>query len=78
MATRVPASLDRPEVQQALQQFVRSKLSPDGLVANLSACASVPALVQLVQKLTSGAWTAILKALSAVAPQVRHCLFFIP
>lgn len=71
----IPAALDRPETQQFLQQFVRSRLSPDGLSVNLSQCGNVPELVQVVQKLTTGAWSAILKAVAAIAPNVCECVF---
>jgi hypothetical protein len=73
--TPIPAALERAEVTTLLQQFIQSRYHAPQQLLNLSNVAAEPLLMKSLDRLTTGAWTALLKSASVVCPQVTTISF---
>jgi hypothetical protein len=67
----IPREFERPEVVQLLQQFINARFSAELRMLNLSAVEKEPLLYRTLGRMTTGSWTAMIKAASELCPMVR-------
>lgn len=71
----IPSVLNRHEVESLLREFIQSRYQPENNMLDLSAVAEVQPLIQVIGRLTTGAWNAIFKQASVVCPNVQTIAF---
>lgn len=71
----IPAEFLRPNVVQLIAEFVKSRCTPERRMVDLSGVEKQPLMLQTLGRLTTGSWTAILKAVSEIYPQVETISF---
>jgi hypothetical protein len=72
----IPRALEAPQVLELLRQFVSSRYMPDRSMCDLSNVSAEQALMQSIDRLTTGSWNGLLKAVASLGQQVLSFLLF--